>query len=279
MENGQVIDIYKVEETKQEIQVTTEKCFDLLMSAPITMSSLRERLGFLSNTEFTMNMLRGEVHIPTDVDHPTTIVIKEIMCQFQALHKGHAKVSLGTDEFQYYWKRVQEKTSSAISTIHFGHYKLAMYFETVTKFLAKKITLIARGGCPPDCWGHGLQILLEKIGGVALVTKLCAILLMEGDFNYMNKWIFGHEAINKPNALGYVPRDQYSQKESTAEDAWTDNRLTMDISRQLWHPLATMSADADTRYNRINHIIMSLLLLAIVGCIGNIVSMFHLFEQ
>jgi hypothetical protein len=54
-----------------------------------------------------------------------------------------------------------------------------------------------------------------------------------------------------------------------------DNRLTMDISRQLCHPLATMSADADKCYDCINHIIMLLLLLAIVSCIGNIVAMLH----
>ncbi len=57
--------------------------------------------------------------------------------------------------------------------------------------------MIVRCGCPPECWGHGLQVLLEKIAGVALVTKLRAILLMEGDFNYMNKWIFGHGAMKK----------------------------------------------------------------------------------
>ena len=44
--------------------------------------------------------------------------------------------------------------------------------------------------------------MLEKVAGVALVNKLRAILLMEADFNYMNKWIFGHEAINKMYALG-----------------------------------------------------------------------------
>jgi hypothetical protein len=106
LENGQVINIYKTEEMNREIKVTMEKCFDLSMIAPITMSSLRERLGFLSNTEFAMNMLWGEVHIPADVDDATTIVIKEIMRLFQALHKGHAEVSLGADECRYYWKQV-----------------------------------------------------------------------------------------------------------------------------------------------------------------------------
>jgi hypothetical protein len=160
-----------------------------------------------------------------------------------------------------------------ISGIHFGHYKTATYSAILTDFFAWKITMIARCGCPPERWVHGLQVLLGKIAGVALVTKLRAILLMEGDFNYMNKWIFGHRAINKLYDLGYVPGDKYSQKESTAEDARLDNRLTMDLSRQMKHPLATMSTDADKCYDQINHIIMSLLLLAIVGSIGSIMAM------
>jgi hypothetical protein len=120
--------------------------------------------------------------------------------------------------------------------------------------------------------------MLEKVAGAALVKKLRAILLMEADFNYMKKWIFGHEAINKMYALGYMLEDQYRQKKSMAEDAKLDNKLTMDLSRQLRHPLATMSADADKCYDRcINHIIiiMSLLLLAIVGTVGPAVAMLH----
>jgi hypothetical protein len=39
------------------------------------------------------------------------------------------------------------------------------------------------------------------------------------------------------------------------------------------HPLATMAANADRCYDQINHIIMSLLLLAIVGSIGSIMAM------
>ena len=99
------------------------------------------------------------------------------------------------EEFKYYWRKVREKTSSSISGIHFGHYKSAVYSPSLSNFLARKITLIARCGCPPERWGHGLQVLLEKIASVALVSKLRAILLIEGDFNYMNKWIFGNDAI------------------------------------------------------------------------------------
>jgi hypothetical protein len=54
-----------------------------------------------------------------------------------------------------------------------------------------------------------------------------------------------------------------------------DNKLTMDISRQIRHPLATMATNADKGYNRINHIIMLFLLLAMVGMMGPIVAMLH----
>ena len=66
-------------------------------------------------------------------------------------------------------------------------------------------------GCPPSQWSLGLQVILEKIAGVALVNKLRAILLMEGDFNFFNKWTFGHMAMNELYHLDYIPQDQYSQ--------------------------------------------------------------------
>ncbi len=103
-------------------------------------------------------------------------------------------------------------------------------------------------------------MLLEKIPGVALVDKLRAILLMEGDFNFFNKWLFGHIAVGKLYKIGYVPEDQYSKKNSTAEDSKLGNHLTMDLSHQFCQSMVAVSADADKCYDRINHIVMSLLL-------------------
>jgi hypothetical protein len=78
MEQGEVVDIYETEAMNLEIQVMTEQRFDLSMSAPITMTLLCDRLGILSDSEFAMQMLRGEVHIPPDVDTTNTLVLKEI---------------------------------------------------------------------------------------------------------------------------------------------------------------------------------------------------------
>jgi hypothetical protein len=132
---------------------------------------------------------------------------------------------------------------------------------------------VAATGTPLSRWGTGLQVLLEKVPGVALVDELQAILLMEGDFNYFNKCFFGHKAGKKLYKIGYVPEDQYSKKCSTAEDSKLDNHLTMDLSRQMQLPLVVTLADADKCYDRINHIVMSLLLLMLTGEQGPICAM------
>ncbi len=103
---GEIVDIYETEAMNKEIQVITEQRFDLSTSAPITMTSLREWLGFLSDTEFAMQMLRGKVHIPSDVDATTTLVLEKIIRLFDTLHEGHIEITLGAEEFKYYWRRV-----------------------------------------------------------------------------------------------------------------------------------------------------------------------------
>jgi hypothetical protein len=79
IKQGEVVDIYKTDAMNLEIQTTMEQQFDLSMSTPITMTSLRDRLGFLSDTKFAMQMLRGELHIPLDIDVTTTLVLEDSM--------------------------------------------------------------------------------------------------------------------------------------------------------------------------------------------------------
>jgi hypothetical protein len=78
MEGGRVVDVMETTTMNTEIQVVTERWFDLLMSAPITVSLLWEKIGFLSDTDFAWSLLNGEVHMPPYVNNITTIIIEEI---------------------------------------------------------------------------------------------------------------------------------------------------------------------------------------------------------
>ncbi len=54
--------------------------------------------------------------------------------------------------------------------------------------------------------------MLEKTLGVTLVTKLCAIFWMDGDFNAANKIVYGIRMLD--NALGHqlMPEEKFSEK-------------------------------------------------------------------
>ena len=86
--------------------------------------------------------------------------------------------------------------------------------------------------------------MLVKIAGVAVVTKLRAILLMEADFNCHNRLIFGNGMMKLAREHGLVPEEIYSEKGKTPEDAILQQVLVYDIARQLRRPLMVALLEA-----------------------------------
>mgnify|MGYP000871379644 CR=1 FL=1 len=107
--------------------------------------------------------------------------------------------------------------------------------------------------------------MLEKIAGVCLVERLRAIQLYDAQFNSYNAFIFGKEAMAALTSNELLPDEHYSQKGSTAEDAKLDKTLMADLARQSRTPMAIASVDASNCYDWVNHVIMSLVWLALLG--------------
>ena len=139
------------------------------------------------------------------------------------------KIITMPEDFKHFWQKVNKFT--------YGHYKVAIQHRLSTEILAQQLTVIACSGIPPESWSVGLQVMLEKIAGVCLVKKLRAIQLYEADFNCYNQFVFGKEAMQKLTDSGYIPKELFSQKGSTAEDAKFNKTLIAGLSRQAcWTP-------------------------------------------
>ncbi len=63
----------------------------------------------------------------------------------------------------------------------------------------------------------------------------------------------------------YIPKELFSQKGSTAEDAKFDKTLMADLSRQARQPMAIILADAAYCYDRVNHVIILLVWLVLTN--------------
>ena len=194
------------------------------------------------------------------MDGLTLSILEEIMRIWKKMGDREVNIIITREDYQHYWKRVEERIASSYSGLHFGHYKSAAFLDYLLEILSKKLTLISQTGSAPKRWARGLSVMLEKVAGVALVTKLRAILLMEADFNFHNKLIFGKRMLDLAWAHNLVPEEIHSAKGKTSEDAILHQLLMYDIARQLRRPLLVASVDASQCYDRVAHAIAALTL-------------------
>jgi hypothetical protein len=195
----------------------------------------------------------------------TALLLKEIgMVGNEVQARGPTKeVLVSGNDFQTYYSRLNKNTSSAFSGFHLGHYKSMATSDELSTLAADQMNLIISSGVCPARWGVALQVLLEKVASVCLVDNFRSIQLYEGDYNWFNKFIFNDRAMATLNSSGFMPEEHFCQKQLMAEDAFFDKIITLDLSWQSRQPMALVSIDSAQCYDRVNHLMMLLVWLAL----------------
>ena len=146
-----------------------------------------------------------------------------------------------------------------MSGLHFGHYKAAVDSDYMSEMHSLMSTIATATGYSFDRWQNGLTVLLEKKEGLRIIQKLRAILLMEADFNMVNKIMIGDRMIKQAEKHGELPADTIGGRKDMASHEGGLNRVLMsDVSRQRRQDLLMLSEDADTCYDRMQHTGISL---------------------
>ena len=96
---------------------------------------------------------------------------------------------------------------------------------------ALKTSIALKNGIYIERWSHALLIMLEKMHGYTLMSKLRAILLMEADFNFLNKIIYGVRMMDNARKYGIMPEEIYSEKNKMADDGTLVKVLLFDIAQ------------------------------------------------
>jgi len=123
----------------------------------------------------------------------------------------------------------------------------------VSYLQALQANLVVKRGIILERWSNGLSVMLEKIFGCSLITKLRSILLMEADFNATNKVIYSMRMLANVRKYKLMPEEVYSERSHLTDDGTLSKVLFYDIVRQLRRPAGLASVDADNCYDRIAH--------------------------
>ncbi len=113
---------------------------------------------------------------------------------------------------------MKEDTSLSQSGLHFGHYTGGADCDYISQFHALRVSLALKKCIALERWSNGLLVMLEKMFRVQMVSKLRAILLMEADFNAMNKEVYGVRMLDAARKYKLIPEETFSKKNRTANN-------------------------------------------------------------
>ena len=238
------------------------KRFHLAEEAPVCQGQLRQDLGYNAVSETARAILDGTYVYPASFDQATKELCQECARIRQIVPKDSVRIKITKEDHKGHWRTAKEETSSSMSGYHFGHYMAGSMSEYIDHFHALKATLLLHHGLVLERWAQGLSVMLQKLFGCSLITKLRSILLMEADFNGVNKQIYGIRMLGNARKYNLMPEEVYSERNRMADDGTLTKVITYDIVRQSRRPAGIASVDADNCYDRIAHAIASLVFQA-----------------
>ena len=255
--HGEWVERESTEDVETGIMLELTKRFRLTESTPLMTGQLCTDLGFLAITDQADAILNGTYQAPEGT-HPGTIAMLQRISEVAAtLRHRPVQVTISKEDFKKYWRGSKETTSSSYSGLHFGHSKAAASDDWLTENHAMFIQLICQTGTHLTRWSTGLTVMLEKIAGNFRVDKLRAILLMEADFNFANKLLFGSRLMRQAEDHDVLPRENYgSRHDHCSIEIALARLLFFDLVRQRKVSAALASVDAHTCYDRIVHCVL-----------------------
>ena len=227
--------------------------FRLTEDTPPMSEPLLSDLGYLADTLAAEEILQGTYVCPPGTDEYTQDFLQFLQRSPNVSALDQIDTSFTREDFRAHWKKSNERTSSSISTLHFGHYKTAIKNDKLSELHAVSIDIALNSGYSLKRWQKGLTVMLEKKKGVIKVNKLRAILLMEGDLNCANKTIFGKCMMEFAEERNETPEECVgSRRNHQASDASLNRRLFCDIARQKKCSAAICCVDLEQCYDALH---------------------------
>ena len=86
-----------------------------------------------------------------------------------------------------------EMTTTSLSGRHLDLYKALIGIEEISEFFSRMCELQVIHGFAPKIWAHALKVMIEKDKGKPRVSRLRVIHLLEVDYNFVLRTIWGED--------------------------------------------------------------------------------------
>jgi hypothetical protein len=190
-ENGVVHESTGREHREDFCNKANEAKLQQTSDTPFMTVALQEDVGWVGIGPAVCIMLDGTYDPPEEVDEYTKKLIKQFRKNRKATEQDPL-YKITAEEWKSFWKGATDRTSCGCGILHFGTWKAGSLSGTMMELDALLTDIPLQTGYSPLRWRVAIDALLLKKSGVTLVDKLRTIVLLQGDFNYLNKYIGRH---------------------------------------------------------------------------------------
>jgi hypothetical protein len=110
------------------------------------------------------------------------------------------------------------------------------------------------------------MILLEKVFRTIYIDKMGVICLLEANYNWLNKFVFTEQMMDKAYQGDIIPAEQFAKRGSQATEGVLPSGLFCDIAWALHKTVAIESMDLANCYDAVSHLIASIALQSFKVC-------------
>jgi hypothetical protein len=168
-----------------------------------------ELLGWTGNTAISQALLSG--HVEPNL-HPDIRKLAHQLTTPQTIqHSQPIPIYISSAEYIQSWKHCRELTSSGKSNLLFGHFKASCKNTNLMEVDRILAEIPFRTGYSLSRWQWAIDVMIPKKSDSLRLDKLRTIVLMEADFNFLNK-IIGGRVMAHAEQCGTIAPEQYGSR-------------------------------------------------------------------
>ena len=240
------------------------------------MSILLPDLGFLGNTPSSQEILQGSYVPRVPIDPYMRSFISELK---RPPFIPSISTTYTANDYIVGWRKMKERTSSGLSGMHFGHHKACSQSLPLAEFESAMCSIPYQTGYSPLRYKKSVNAMLKKKENKIEADKLRTILLLEADYNHLNKKLGRDLMIHAEKHHLIAPEQFGSRKNHSCIDQVLVKRLYYDSLRTLRRNGFLCSNDAKACYDRIVHSIASISMQRVGMPIEPIISMLQTLQD
>ena len=230
-------------------------------SSPLGINTpLYHKLGPAGITQFSDDVLHEklqiqdleEIHMKETVELLHSIIKPGLdKAQNHITTPPEIDISLEPKDFSSIFSTWKETTTISPSGRHLGHYKSILNCPELVSFHCIMTSLPLCFGFAPSCWTKAIQIMLEKKPGIPLLNRLRVIIILEANYNWALRLIWGKRLFQSAAQSNLLMPAQQARPGFHSITAALNKFLAYDLMRLTKRDGGSFNNDAEGCYDRI----------------------------